>query len=168
MHPTHPSQYADALDKAAALVRGYGTLRRELTRIAPDIVNFDETLESVTQACDDEPEIGKLCPGLESRLKGEILICREQAAAQFARLLTGYETLTAKLDEAQENIQATGQQRTAELFGDLELGAYLRRVYELGWKLAMQLRVICETNTYDQNTLRHLFDECDLTVCKII
>ena len=69
MHPTHPSQYADALDKAAALVRGYGTLRRELTRIAPDIVNFDETLESVTQACDDEPEIGKLCPGLHGRLK---------------------------------------------------------------------------------------------------
>ena len=65
MHPTHPSQYADALDKAAALVRGYGTLRRELTRIAPDIVNFDETLESVTQACDDEPEIGKLCPGMQ-------------------------------------------------------------------------------------------------------
>ena len=55
--------YATALDKAEVLITGYKTLRKELTKIAPDIVNFDETLESVTAACTDEPAIGKMCPG---------------------------------------------------------------------------------------------------------
>ena len=70
------------------------------------------------------------------------------------------------LAEEQENIKTTGQARTAELFGDFELGAHLRRIYELSWRLVLHLRFMWETNNYDQHQMAHVFDECDLTVCK--
>ena len=63
MHKCYPAQYEEILNEAQTVIQAYKTLKKELTKIGPDIENFDNTLHAIDHAVVEEPEINRLCPG---------------------------------------------------------------------------------------------------------
>ena len=63
MHKCYPAQYEEILNEAQTVIQAYKTLKKELTKIGPDIENFDNTLHAIDHAIVEEPEINRLCPG---------------------------------------------------------------------------------------------------------